>query len=231
MLLRLCTKFQVFALFALQSSPMKLYFWYLSCKHFPEITHQYILFALLFLHLKHFETSALLCVVKRILLDIRLNLRYSLILLSQTSNFPYSLKKICLLYETIFVEEFYIFTKRGAESALFFFCYSFKVLLFSKNQIRLLCKKPNAFSTVKLALCVQSLCLLPHDNFFVFNTSDNCWKSSHNLWTLPNHNFRVTWGLRFPSMLQRFRSIFYRPVLKTKRSGETTGKCSLWDDG
>jgi len=30
-------------------------------------------------------------------------------------------------------------------------------------------------------------------------------------------------------MLQRFRSIFYRPVLKTKRSGETTGKCSLWD--
>ena len=200
-------------------------------KQFPEITHQYILLAPLFLHLKHFETSALLCVIKRILLGIGLNLSYSLRLLSQTSNFPYSLKKICLLYETIFVEEFYIFTKRGAESALFFFCYSFKVLLFSKNQIRLLCKKPNAFSTVKLALCVQSLCLLPHDNFFVFNTSDNCWKSSHNLWTLPNHNFRVTWGLRFPSMLQRFRSIIYRPVLKTKRSGETTGKCSLWDDG
>jgi len=28
---------------------MKLSFWYLSCKHFPEITHQYILFALLFI--------------------------------------------------------------------------------------------------------------------------------------------------------------------------------------
>jgi len=26
---------QVFAHFALESSPMKLYFWYLSCKHFP----------------------------------------------------------------------------------------------------------------------------------------------------------------------------------------------------
>jgi len=34
--------------------------------------HQYILFVPLFLHLKHFETSALLCVVKGILLDIGL---------------------------------------------------------------------------------------------------------------------------------------------------------------
>jgi len=45
MLLTLCTNLQVFAHFALQSSPMQLYFRYLSCKHFPEITHQYILFA------------------------------------------------------------------------------------------------------------------------------------------------------------------------------------------
>jgi len=30
------------------------------------------------------------------------------------------------------------------------------------------------FSTVKLALCVQSLCLLLHNNFLVFNFSDNC---------------------------------------------------------
>jgi len=75
--LTLCTNFQVFAHFALQSSPMKLYFWYLFCKHFPEITHQCILFAPLFLHfnpfcphgplsghflhLKHFEASASLC--------------------------------------------------------------------------------------------------------------------------------------------------------------------------
>ena len=50
-------------------------------------------------------------------------LRYSLVLLTQTSNFPYSLQKsqICLLCETIFVEEFCTFTKRGAESTLFLF--------------------------------------------------------------------------------------------------------------
>ena len=118
MLLTLCTNFQVFAHFALQSSPMKLYFWYLSCKYFPEITHQYILFAPFFLHLKYFEASALLCVVKGILLDIGLNLWHSLVLQAQISNFSYSLK-ICLLCETIFVEEFHTFTKRGAESALF----------------------------------------------------------------------------------------------------------------
>jgi len=59
MLLTLCTNFETFAHFALQSSPMKLYFWHLSCKHFSEITHQYILFAPLFLHLKHFEAAAL----------------------------------------------------------------------------------------------------------------------------------------------------------------------------
>jgi len=39
--------------------------------------------------------------------------------------------------------------------------------------------------------------------------------------------FPVTWGLRFPSMLQRVRSISHRPVLKTKCSGGTTEKCSL----
>ena len=44
MLLTLCTNFQVFARFALQFSPMRLYrwSWYLSCKHITEITHQYI---------------------------------------------------------------------------------------------------------------------------------------------------------------------------------------------
>jgi len=48
--------------YALQSSPMKFYFWYLSCKHFPEITHQYILFAPSFFTwniLKQFELLVL----------------------------------------------------------------------------------------------------------------------------------------------------------------------------
>jgi len=67
---------------------------------------------------------------------------------------------------------------------------------------------------------IKNFCLLLHNNFLVFNISDNCWKSSHNVWTLPNHNSRVTLGFRFPSMLQRVPSIFYRPVLKTNVLGE-----------
>jgi len=89
-LLTLCTNFLVFAHFVFQSSPMKLYFSYLSCKHFPEITHQYILFSPLFLHLKHFETSSLLCVAKG--RDIGLNLRYSPVL--QISNLPLTKKAV-----------------------------------------------------------------------------------------------------------------------------------------
>jgi len=62
------------------------------CLANTEITHQYILFALLFLHLKPFQTSALLCVLKGILLDIGLNLRYSPLL--QISNFPLTKKSV-----------------------------------------------------------------------------------------------------------------------------------------
>ena len=185
MLLTFCTNVQVFQHFPLQSSPMKLYFWYLSCKHFPEITHQYLLFAPLFTWniLKHlrfqlcceryrlttlgvgrifsrggavrdfskffpggdkvvkfgFHPSKLkkqpfLLIISEsrgetplpppfrspcILLDIGLNLWHSLVLQSQISNFPYSLKKICLLCETISI--FDTFTKRGTESASFSF--------------------------------------------------------------------------------------------------------------
>jgi len=53
------------------------------------------------------------------------------------------------------------------------------------------------FAPVRLALCVQSLCLLLHNKSLVFNISDNCWKSSHNLWTLPNHNSRSLESLGF----------------------------------
>ena len=233
MLSKLCTNFQVFAYFALQSSPMKLYFWYLSCKHFPEITHQYVLFAPLFLHLKHFETetSALLCVVKEILLDIGLNLRYSLVLLSQTSNFPYSLKKSVCCVKLFSLKNFTLSPNEAPK--VHYFCFLLPIQSSAVQQKSNKATFPNnkTFSTVKLALCVQSLCLLLHNNILLFNISDNCWKSSHNLWTLPNHNSRVTWGFRLQSMLQLVRSIFFRPFLKTKCSGGTTGKCSLWDDG
>jgi len=79
---------------------------------------------------------------------------------------------------------------RRRKRIVFVFCYSFNVLLFSKNKIRLLCQTTKTFSTLKLALCVQSLCLLLHKKFFAFNISDNCRKSSLDLWTLPNHNSR-----------------------------------------
>jgi len=75
----------------------------------------------------------LLYVVKGILLDIGLNLRYSLGLLSHTSNFPYTLIKICLLCEIIFVEEFYTFTKQGTKNALFCFLLLIQHSAFQKK--------------------------------------------------------------------------------------------------
>jgi len=33
--------------------------------------------------------------------------------------------------------------------------------------------------------------------FLVFYISDNCWNSSHNVWTLPNHNSPSLVGLSF----------------------------------
>jgi len=47
-----------------------------------------------FLHLKHFETSALLCVVNGILLHIGRNFWHFLVLQAQISNFHYSLKNL-----------------------------------------------------------------------------------------------------------------------------------------
>ena len=102
------------------------------------------------------------------------------------------------------------------------------------------------FSTVKLPLCVQWLCLLLHNNFLVFNISDNCWKSSHNLWTLPNHNsqsledfgFRACYSASAqsstvpfwkPNVLGNYRKV-ESPFEKWKVPLRTTGK-SLWDDG
>jgi len=106
-----------------------------------------------------------------------------------------------------------------------YFCF---LLLIQSSDVKQKSNKttlPNTktFSTPKLALCVQSLCLLLHTNFLVFNISDNCCKSSHNLWMLPNHNSRSLEDLGS----EHVRSISCRPVLKTKRSGRTAGKCSL----
>jgi len=160
---------------------MKLYFWYLSCKHFLEITHQFILFAPLFLHLKHFEASALLCVVKGILLDIGLNLWHSLVLQSQISDFPYSLKKSVSCVELFSLKNFTLSLNEARKAH--YFCFPLLIQRSAVQQKSNISTLPNTktFSTAKPASCVQSLCLLLHNNFLVFNISDNCWKSSHNL--------------------------------------------------
>ena len=146
-LLTLCPIFQVFAHFALQSSPMKLYFWYLSCKHFPEITHQYILFAPLFLHLKHFEVSALLCVAKGILLEIGLDLWHSLVLQSQISNFTYSLKKSVSCVKLISLKNF---TRSLNEaSKAYYFCF---LLLIQRSAVQQKSNKATLPTTGKCSL-------------------------------------------------------------------------------
>jgi len=184
-------------------------------------THQYILLALLFLHLKHLE-AALLCVVKGILLDIGSNLWHSLVLQSQISNFPYSLKNLSPVrnyFRWRILRFHYTWNRKRIV-----FCYSFNVLLFSKNQIRLLCQTPNGFSTVKLALCAQSLCLLLYNNFLVFNISDNCWKSSYNLWMLSNHNSLSPEGLGFQACYSAPSQYLTAPFSKPDVLGKQYGK-------
>jgi len=161
MLLTLCTNFLAFVHFVLQSSPMKLYFWYLSCKRFPEITRRYILFAPLFLHLKHFKTSALLCVVKGILRDIGLNLRYSPVL--QISNF--SLTKKAVSCVKLFSLKNFILSLNEAPKAHYFFLLLIQSSAVQQKSSKATLPNTKTFSTVKLALCVQLLSLLLDNNF------------------------------------------------------------------
>jgi len=148
MLLMLCTNFQAFAHFALQFSPMKLYFWYWSCKHFSEITHQYILFAPLFLYLKHFEASALLCVVKGILLDIGLNLWHSRVPQSQISNFPYSLKKSVSSVKLFSLKNFTLSLKETPK--VHYFCF---LLLIQCSAVQQKSKKATLPNTKSFFYC------------------------------------------------------------------------------
>ena len=102
-------------------------------------------FAPFFFRLKHFEASGLVCVVKGILLDIGLNLWHSLVLQSQISNFPYSLKRSVSCVKLISLKNFTLSLNEAPKAHNFVFCYSFNVLLCNKNQIRLLCQTPKLF--------------------------------------------------------------------------------------
>ena len=70
------------------------------------------------------------------------------------------------------LKKFTLSLNEAPKAHYFCFLLLIQLLLFNKNQIRLLCQTPKAFSTVKLASCVQSLCLLLHNNCLVFNISD-----------------------------------------------------------
>jgi len=113
-----------------------------------------------------------------------------------------------------------------------YFCFLLLIqhLLFSKNQTRLLCQTPKAFSIVKLALYVQSLCLLLDNNFLVFNIIDNCWKSSHNLWTLRNHNSWSLEGWGFRACYSASSQSPTVPFWKPNVLGELRKSVLFWYD-
>ena len=124
MLLMLCTNFQVFAHFALQSSPMKLYFWCLANVFLKSLTNIFCLLPSFFTWniLKHLRY---LC-CKKYRPTARHRTEYMTFPGTPIANQWFSplTTKICLLCETIFVEEFYTFTERRAESVLFLFSAS-----------------------------------------------------------------------------------------------------------
>jgi len=154
------------------------------------------LYASLFLHLKHFEASALLCIVKDILLSIGSSLRHSLVLQSHISNFPYSIKKSVSCVKLFSVKNFTLWLNETPKAHCFCFLLPIQRSAVQQNSNKAALPNTKCFFTVKLALCVQSL-FLASQYFLVFNISDNCWKSPHNLWTLSNHNPRSPEGLGF----------------------------------
>jgi len=78
-----------------------------------------------------FRSICVTCVVKGILLDIGRNLWHSLVLQSQISNFPYSLKNLSPVWNYF---HWRILHFHQTRRILFAFCCSFNVLLLSKNK-------------------------------------------------------------------------------------------------
>ena len=195
--LTLCTNFQVFAHFALQSSLMKLYFWYLLCKHFPEDTHQYILFAPLFLHLKHFEASALLCVVKYILLDFGRNLWHSLVLQPQISNFPYSLKNSVSCVKLFSLKHSTLSLNEATKAHCFCFLLLIQLSAVQQKSNKVIFPNTKYFFNCKARVVRTVAVFIVSQYFLVFNISDNCSKSSHILWTLSDYNCQSPEGFGF----------------------------------
>jgi len=102
------------------------------------------------------------------MLDIGLNLRYSLVLLPQTSNFPYSLKKSVSCVKLFLLKNFTLSLNEAPKSH--YFCLLLLIQSSAVQQKSNTATLPNnkTFSTVKLALCVQSLMFIASQKFFSF---------------------------------------------------------------
>ena len=121
MILTLCSNFQVFAHFALQSSLMKLYFLIFVLQTFSW-NHSSIYFVCSPLSsLETYWSICVTCVVKGMLLDIELSLWHALVLQPQISNFPYSLKNLYSVWNYLSLKNFTLSLNEAHESALFLF--------------------------------------------------------------------------------------------------------------
>ena len=138
--------------------------------------------------LETFWSICVLCVVKGILLDIGLNLWHSLVFQSQISNFPYSLNKSVSCAKLFSLKNFTLSLNEAPKAH--YFCF---LLLIQRSAVQKKSNKATLPNTKSFFDCktpvVHAIAMFIASQFFsVFNISYNCWKSSHNLWTLPNHN-------------------------------------------
>jgi len=107
-----------------------------------------IFFTPLSLRLKNFEASALLCVVKGILLEIGLNLWQSLVLQSQISNFPYSLKKSVSCVKLFSLKNFTLSLNEAPKAH--YFCF---LLLIKRSAVQQKSNKAALPNTKRFFFC------------------------------------------------------------------------------
>ena len=172
-------------------------------------------------------------VVNGILLHIGLNLWHSPVLQSQTSNFPYSLKRSGSCVKQFSLKNFILSLNEAPKAHRFCFLLLIQHSAVQRKSNKATLPNTKNFFNCKTRVVRIIAVFIASQYFFSFQHLwyCNCWKSLHNLWTLPNHNSRSLEDLDFRACHSASAQSFYRPVFKTKRSGGTTGKCSLWDDG
>jgi len=101
-----------------------------------------------FLHLKHFEASASLCVVNGILLDIGRNLWHSLVLQSQISNFACSPKRSVSCVNLYSVKNFILLLNEAPKAD--YFCF---LLLIQRSAVQRKWNKATLWNTKSFFYC------------------------------------------------------------------------------